>query len=157
MIDLAMETEELKLPLDDWLVKTERGIRVNKAMLAEQVASDEGGNLISVCQTFWKYSCGVWKREEDAQIKAQIRRKIAIRGEALGCLTSAVVDDVFKQLGMILLTPPEFQFNREPMVLNFLNGSLDLNEGSFSGKHRRELFQNIQFPYDFELELQCPN
>ena len=79
MIDLAMKTEECKLPLDDWLVATDRGFRVNKALLAEQVASDEGGNLICVCQTFWKYSSGVWKRAEDAQIKAQIRRKIAMR------------------------------------------------------------------------------
>ena len=42
--DLVMETEEWMLPLDDWLVATDRGFRVNKALLAEQVASDEGGN-----------------------------------------------------------------------------------------------------------------
>ncbi len=155
--DLVIETEEWMLPLDDWLVATDRGFRVNKALLAEQVASDEGGNLICVCQTFWKYSSGVWKRAEDAQIKAQIRRKIAMREEALGCLTSALVEDVFKQLGMILLTPPDFQFNREPMILNFTNRTLDLNEGSISGIHRRELFQNIQFPYDFNRDAHCPN
>jgi len=155
--DLVMETEEWKLPLEDWLVATDRGYRINKAMLAEHVASDEGGNLICVNQTFWKYSGGVWKRSEDAQIKAQIRRKIAIREEALGCLTSALVEDVFKQLGLILLAPPEFQFNREPMVLNFTNNTLDLNEGEFSGSHRRELFQNIQFPYDFNRDAHCPN
>ena len=78
MIDLAMETEECKLPLEDWLLETDRGFKVNKALLAAHVASDEGGNLICVCQTFWKYSCGVWKREEDAQIKSRIHRKIAI-------------------------------------------------------------------------------
>ena len=91
--DLVMETEEWKLPLDDWLVETERGFKVNKALLAAHVASDEGGNLICVCQTFWKYSFGVWKRTEDAKIKARIRRKIAIREDALGCLTSALVDN----------------------------------------------------------------
>ena len=155
--DLVMETEEWMLPLEDWLVETERGFRVNKALLAEQVASDEGGNLICVCQTFWKYSSGVWKREEDAQIKAQIRRKIAMREEALGCLTSALVEDVFKQLSLILLAPPEFQFNREPMIINFTNGTLELREGEFSGSHRRELFQNIQFPYDFNRDLHYPN
>jgi len=155
--DLVMETEEWMLPLEDWLVETEGGFRVNKALLAEQVASDEGGNLICVCQTFWKYSSGVWKRAEDAQIKAQIRRKIAMREEALGCLTSALVEDVFKQLGLILLTPPEFQFNHEIMVLNFTNGTLDLNNGEFSKAHRRELFQNIQFPYDFNRDLHYPN
>ena len=131
--------------------------RVNKALLAEQVASDEGGNLICVCQTFWKYSSGVWKRAEDAQIKAQIRRKIAMREEALGCLTSALVEDVFKQLGLILLAPPEFKFNREPMIINFTNGTLELREGEFSGSHIRELFQNIQFPYDFNRDLHYPN
>ena len=157
MNDLVKMTEECKVTLDDWLVETERGYKVNKALLAEQVASDEGGNLICVCQTFWKYSSGVWKRKEDAQIKAQIRRKIAMREEALGCLTSALVEDVFKQLGLILITPPQFQFNREPMILNFTNGTLDLNGGLFSVSHRRELFQNIQFPYDFNRDLHCPN
>ncbi len=155
--DLVMETEEWKLPLDDWLVETERGFRVNKALLAEQVASDEGGNLICVCQTFWKYSSGVWKRAEDAQIKAKIRRKISMREEALGCLTSALVEDVFKQLSLILIAPPEFQFNREPMIINFTNGTLDLSEREFSGSHRRELFQNIQFPYEFNRDSHCPN
>ena len=154
---LVMETEEWKLPLDDWLVATDSGFKVNKALLAEQVASDEGGNLICVCQTFWKYSSGVWKREEDAQIKAQIRRKIAMREEALVYLTSALVEDVFKQLSLILLAPPEFKFNREPMIINFTNGTLELREGEFSGSHRRELFQNIQFPYDFNRDLHCPN
>ena len=79
-----------------------------------------------------------------------------MREEALGCLTSALVEDVFKQLGLILLTPPEFQFNHEIMVLNFTNGTLDLNKGEFSGLHRRYLYQNIQFPYDFDRELRCP-
>jgi putative DNA primase/helicase len=155
--DLVMETEEWMLPLDDWLVATDRGFRVNKALLAAQVARDEDGNLICVCQTFWKYSCGVWKRSEDAQIKARIRRKIAMREEALGCLTSALVEDVYKQLGLILLTPPEFHFNRETMILNFTNGTLDLNEGVSLGSHRRELYQNIQFPYDFNRDSHCPN
>jgi len=153
---LVMETEEWKLPLDDWLVATDRGFKVNKALLSEQLARDEGGNLKCVCQTFWKYSSGVWKRAKDAQIKAQIRRKIAMRKEALGPLNSALVEDVFKQLGLILLTPPEFQFNREIMVLNFINGTLDLNKGEFSKAHRRELFQTIQFPYDFNHDLHYP-
>ena len=42
MIDLAMETEECKLPLEDWLLETDRGFKVNKALLAAHVASDEG-------------------------------------------------------------------------------------------------------------------
>tara|TARA_X000001036_G_scaffold385768_1_gene380462 strand:- start:1014 stop:2480 length:1467 start_codon:yes stop_codon:yes gene_type:complete len=155
--DLVMETEEWMLPLDDWLVATDRGFRVNKALLAAQVARDEDGNLICVCQTFWKYSCGVWKRSEDAQIKARIRRKIAMREEALGCLTSALVEDVYKQLGLILLTPTEFHFNRDIMVLNFTNGTLDLNNEEFSKAHRRELYQNIQFPYEFNRDSHCPN
>ncbi len=64
---------------------------------------------------------------------------------------------VYKQVGIILLVPPDFLFNREPMVLNFSNGTLDLNGGLFSEIHRRELFQNIQFPYDFNRDSHCPN
>ena len=64
--DLVIEIEDWKLPLEDWLVFTERGYRINKALLAEHMASDEGGNLICVNQIFWKYSSGVWKRTEDA-------------------------------------------------------------------------------------------
>jgi putative DNA primase/helicase len=152
-----METEDWKFPLEDWLFATDRGFKVNKALLAQKVESDEGGNLICVCQTFWKYSCGTWKSEDDAQIKAHIHRKIAIRKEALGCLTTALVEDVYKQLGLILLVPSDFLFNREPLVLNFTNGTLDLNKGEFSASHRRELFQNIQFPYDFNRDAYCPN
>ena len=74
-----METDELNPPFDDWLVETERGYKVNKALIAENVAYDEGGNLICVNLTFWKYSGGVWKRKEDAQIKARIRREISKR------------------------------------------------------------------------------
>jgi putative DNA primase/helicase len=154
---LVMETEDWKFPLEDWLFATDRGFKVNKALLAQKVESDEGGNLICVCQTFWKYSCGTWKSEDDAQIKAHIHRKIAIRKEALGCLTTALVEDVYKQLGLILLVPSDFLFNREPLVLNFTNGTLDLNKGEFSASHRRELFQNIQFPYDFNRDAYCPN
>ena len=65
-----------------------------------------------------------WKSEEDAQIKSRIHRKIAIREEALGSLNSALVEDVYKQLGLILLVPPDFLFNREPLVLNFTTGLL---------------------------------
>ncbi len=155
--DLVMEDEDWKLPLSDWIYQTRYGVRINKAMLAEHVASDEAGNLICVNQTFWKYSGGVWKREEDAQIKSRIHRKIAIREEALGCLTSALVEDVYKQLGLILLAPPEFHFNREPLVLNFTNGTLDLDGRLFAEIHRRELYQNIQFPYDFNRDAHCPN
>jgi len=43
------------------------------------------------------------------------------------------------------------------MIINFTNGTLCLREGEFSGSHRRELFQNIQFPYDFNRDAHCPN
>jgi putative DNA primase/helicase len=67
-----------------------------------------------------------------------------------------LVEDLFKQLSLILLAPPEFQFNRKPMIINFTNGTLELREGEFSGSHRRELFQNVQFPYDFNRDLHYP-
>ena len=41
MNDLVLQTEEWKLPLDDWLVETERGYKVNKTLLVEHMASDE--------------------------------------------------------------------------------------------------------------------
>ena len=79
-----METEELKPPFDDWLIETERGYEVNKALLAKYVAYDEGDNLICINQTFWKYYNGVWKREEDAHIKSRIHKEISNTEDALG-------------------------------------------------------------------------
>ena len=57
---------------------------------------------------------------------------------------------------MILMVPRGFSFNQNPMVLNFTNGVLDLEEGKFSNIHQRELFQNIQFPFDFDRDQKCP-
>jgi len=120
------------------------------------MASNEDGNLIYVNQTFWQYGNGLWERLDDVQVKSQIHRVISDRKDALGCLTSALVDDIFKQLGMILMVPRGFSFNQNPMVLNFSNGTLDLDKGKFPDKHIRELFQNIQFPFDFDRDQKCP-
>jgi len=155
--DLVMEAEDWKLPLSDWIYQTRYGVRINKALVAEHISQDQNGNLIYLNQNFWSYAGGVWKRIEDVQIKAQIRIFLSSREGIKHLITSALLEDVYKQVGIILLVPPEFLFNREPLVLNFSNGTLDLNEGSFSEKHRRELYQNIQFPYDFNRKLQCPN
>jgi len=155
--DLVMETEDCELPLNDWIYWTRYGVRVNKALVAEHISQDQNGNLIYVNQNFWSYAGGIWKRIEDVQIKAQIRIFLSSREEIKYLITSALIEDVYKQVGIILLVPPDFLFNREPMVLNFSNGTLDLNGGLFSVLHRRELFQNIQFPYDFNRDAHCPN
>ncbi|MCS5648192.1 MAG: phage/plasmid primase, P4 family, partial [Dehalococcoidia bacterium] len=155
--NLVMETEDWELPLNDWIYRTRYGARINKALVAEHISQDQNGNLIYVNQNFWSYAGGIWKRIEDVQIKAQIRIFLSSREEIKYLITSALIEDVYKQVGIILIVPPDFLFNREPMVLNFSNGTLDLNGGLFSGLHRRELFQNIQFPYDFDRKLQCPN
>ena len=155
LTDHIKEAEVWITPLDDWLVPTERGYRVNKALLAQHISNEEGGNLIFVNQTFWKYEKGLWDRLEDGQVKSKIHGIISNRKDALGCLTSALVDDIFKQIGMILMAPIGFSFNQNPLVLNFTNGVLDLEEGKFSDQHQRELFQNIQFPFDFDRDQNC--
>jgi len=155
--NLVMETEDCELPLNDWIYPTKSGVRINKALVAEHISQDQNGNLIYVNQNFWSYAGGIWERIEDVQIKAQIRIFLSSREEIKYLITSALIEDVYKQVGIILLVPPDFLFNREPMVLNFSNGTLDLNGGLFAEIHRRELFQNIQFPYDFDRKLQCPN
>ena len=96
LTDHIKEAEVWITPVDDWLVPTERGYRVNKALLAQHIANEEDGNLIFVNQTFWKYENGLWERMEDGQVKSQIHRVISDRKEALGFLTSAMVDDIFK-------------------------------------------------------------
>ena len=143
--------------LNDWIYPTKSGVRINKALVAEHISQDQNGNLIYVNQNFWSYAGGIWKRIEDVQIKAQIRIFLSSREEIKHLITSALIEDVYKQVGIILLVPPDFLFNREPMVLNFSNGTLDLNGGLFAEIHRRELFQNIQFPYDFNRDAHCPN
>ena len=155
LTDHIKEAEVWITPLDDWLVPTEQRYRVNKALLAQHISNEEGGNLIFVNQTFWKYEKGLWDRLEDGQVKSKIHGIISNRKDALGCLTSALVDDIFKQIGMILMAPIGFSFNQNPLVLNFTNGVLDLEEGKFSDQHQRELFQNIQFPFDFDRDQNC--
>jgi putative DNA primase/helicase len=155
--DLVMETEDCELPLNDWIYPSKSGVRINKALVAEHISQDQNGNLIYVNQNFWSYAGGIWERIEDVQIKAQIRIFLSSREEIKYLITSALIEDVYKQVGIILLVPPDFLFNREPMVLNFSNGTLDLNGGLFSVLHRRELFQNIQFPYNFNRDAHCPN
>ena len=54
------------------------------------------------------------------------------------------------------MAPIGFSFNQNPLVLNFTNGVLDLEEGKFSDQHKRELFQNNQFPFDFDRDQKCP-
>ena len=156
LMDLIKKTDSWVTPLDDWLEPTERGYKVNRALLAQHMASNEDGNLIYVNQTFWQYGNGLWERLDDVQIKSRILKVISDRKEALGFLTSAMVDDIFKQLGLILIAPKGFSFNQNPMVLNFTNGVLDLDEGKFSDQHKRELFQNIQFTFDFDRDQKCP-
>tara|TARA_E500000331_G_scaffold266287_1_gene257588 strand:- start:491 stop:2677 length:2187 start_codon:yes stop_codon:yes gene_type:complete len=156
LMDLIKKTDSWVTPLDDWLEPTERGYKVNRALLAQHMASNEDGNLIYVNQTFWQYGNGLWERLDDVQIKSRILNVISDRKEALGFLTSAMVDDIFKQLGLILIAPKGFSFNQNPMVLNFTNGVLDLDEGKFSDQHKRELFQNIQFTFDFDRDQKCP-
>ena len=156
LTDHIKEAEVWITPVDDWLVPTERGYRVNKALLAQHIEGEEDGNLIYLNQTFWKYEKGLWEKLGDGQVKSHIHKVISDRKEALGCLTSALVDDIFKQLGLILMAPWGFSFNQNPMVLNFTNGVLDLEEGKFSDQHKRELFQNIQFPFDFDRDQKCP-
>ncbi len=152
-----METKVRKLPLTDWIDPTSSGVRRLKGLVAEHISQDQNGNLIYVNQNFWSYAGGIWKRIEDVQIKAQIRIFLSSREEIKHLITSALIEDVYKQVGIILLVLPNFLFNREPLVLNFTNGTLGLKKGEFSASHRRELFQNIQFPYDFNRDSLCPN
>ena len=42
------ETEVWITPIDDWLVPTERGYRVNRALLAQHIAREENKDLIKV-------------------------------------------------------------------------------------------------------------
>ena len=58
--------------------------------------------------------------------------------------------------GLILMVPRGFSFNQNPMVLNFTNVVLYIEEDKFTGLHQRELFQNIQFPFDFDRDQKCP-
>ena len=156
LLEQIKETEIWITPIDDWLVPTERGYRVNRALLAQHIAREENKDLIFVNQTFWKYEKGLWGRLEDGHVRSKIHKIISEREDALGSLTSALVDDIFKQLGLILMAPRGFSFNQNPMVLNFTNGVLDFKTGKFSDIHQRELFQNIQFPFDFDRDQKCP-
>ena len=90
-MDLIKKADLWVTPLDNWLEPNESGHRINRALLAQHIASDEDGNLIYVNQTFWKYEKGLWERLEDGHIRSQIHKFISEREDALGSLTSALV------------------------------------------------------------------
>ena len=48
LTDHIKEAEVWITPVDDWLVPTERGYRVNKALLAQHIEGEEDGNLLSL-------------------------------------------------------------------------------------------------------------
>ena len=69
-----------------------RGYRVNRALLAQHIAREENNDLIFVNQTFWKYEKGALGTIGNGQIRSQIHEIISEREDALGSLTSALVD-----------------------------------------------------------------
>ena len=89
--------------LNDWICPTKSGVRINKALVAEHISQDQNGNLIYVNQNFWSYAGGIWERIEDVQIKAQIRIFLSSKEEIKHLITSALIEDVYKQVGIILL------------------------------------------------------
>ena len=89
--------------LNDWICPTKSGVRINKALVAEHISQDQNGNLIYVNQNFWSYAGGIWERIEDAHIKAQIRIFLSSKEEIKHLITSALIEDVYKQVGIILL------------------------------------------------------
>ena len=79
-------------PLDDWLMPTDRGYRVNKALLAQHIANEEDGNLIFLNRTFWKFEEGLRERLEDGQVKSHIHRIISDRADYSEWLASKILN-----------------------------------------------------------------
>jgi|GEM_PF-4895526 len=124
--------------------------KVIPGIVADCYFREQKGNLIYAFQSFWRYEKGVWKELEERHIKADIQNMI---GKELA--KKFLVEDIVFQVGNLSLQPKEFEFERNPWLLNFTNGVLDVKTLQF-GEHKREYYQTIQFDFPFDPDRKCP-
>jgi len=124
--------------------------KVISGIVADSYFRKQKGDLIYAFQAFWRYEKGAWRALEDKHIKAEIQKMI---GKELS--TKFLVEDVIFQIENLALQTREFDFERNPWLLNFKNGVLDIKVCQFM-EHKREYYQTIQFEFAYEAQRECP-
>ncbi|MBI3195803.1 MAG: hypothetical protein HYZ34_15250 [Ignavibacteriae bacterium] len=144
--------EEENPPLPEWITINERG----KQSVVTGIAADcffraKEGRLIYAQEAFWEYVDGVWKQRKDHQTRRQIQNMI---GRNLA--RKSTTEDIIYQVRNLALAPDEFEFDTNKWIINFKNGVLDVRNGNF-GRHRREYYQTIRFPYNYDPKAIASN
>lgn len=90
---------------------------------------------------------GKWERLNEEVVHGYI-------SDSLGTFTSGnKLDPIKKLMKPEILT--DHKFDRKP-VINFINGTLDLETGEFRG-HSQDDYCSIQLQYPYDPEAKCPN
>ena len=148
---IGKKSQEQARELPEWLEISKDGKpKVIPGIAADCYFQEQQGNLIYTFQSFWRYESGAWRTVEDKHIKAEIQSMIG-----KGLAKKFLVEDIVFQVSNLALQPREFEFNRNPWLLNFTNGVLDIKTSKF-GEHNKEYYQTIQFSFSYTSAAKWP-
>lgn len=99
------------------------------------------------------------RSEAHAMVRAFVVQAVAAGGEELikyaaGSLNSAFISNMIREAQSHATLTVE-ELDRDPLLINFLNGTLDAHTGMLR-EHRREDYITKLIPHNYNPEAQCP-
>ena len=112
------------------------------------------GNLLTTTAHTWRWrESGVWRVIGDRELKKLVQDVFVEMNEKITRGLMDAVTDVLKTE----LFAPEHEWNRNPDVINFINGEVCYEAGEWALKpHKREHFLTTQIPYAYDPDAKAP-
>lgn len=119
--------------------------------IIQAVGSD---NLLSSDSHLWLWeSSGAWKPATDRRIKQLVQSGLQKLGEPVSSGRVSGIADVLQTETF----KPEHSWNKEPGIINLLNGELHWNGSLWDlTSHVREHYLTTQIPHNYDPNAQCP-
>ena len=146
-----------EIPASWWKISEKGAISFSSQFAAESwVLSHQ--HRVYQHPDLWQFNGKVWERLEPESAKAEIRRLVCRgKGAEEGMLRSSHVEDTLSQSKMILQQGNLIEFDHNPKLLVFRNGTLDLDAGEFrKGQWSAEDHTTILRDYDYDESADCP-